>query len=165
VVVGGGDTAIEEAVFLTKFGRTVSLVHRRDSLRASKIMQEKAFKHPKIKLVWDSVVEEIHDPAAGKVTGVTLMNLKTGERTQVPCQGLFIAIGHQPNTQLFKGQLELNDVGYIEVKGRSTQTSIEGVFAAGDVADHVYRQAVTAAGSGCAAAIDAERYLESIGHG
>lgn len=162
VVVGGGDTAMEEATFLTKFGKSVTVVHRRDQLRASKIMQEKAEKNPKISFVWDSAVEEVHDVSAAKVTGVTLRNLKTQETRRLECQGLFIAIGHQPNTRLFGDQLELDATGYIRLTGTApTMTSIEGVFAAGDVADHVYRQAITAAGSGCQAAIDAERWLEA----
>lgn len=164
IVVGGGDTAIEEATFLTKFASKVTIVHRRDTLRASKIMQEKAFKNPKIEFVWDSVVEEVLGTTVnGKksVTGVRLRNLKTNTVTEMQTDGLFMGIGHQPNTSLFKGQLEMDEVGYLKLQGRSTRTNIPGVFAAGDVADSVYRQAVTAAGSGCAAAIDAERWLES----
>ena len=164
IVVGGGDTAIEEATFLTKFASKVTIVHRRDTLRASKIMQEKAFKNPKIEFVWNSVVEEVLGTTVnGKksVTGVRLRNLKTNTVTEMQTDGLFMGIGHQPNTALFKGQLEMDEVGYLKLQGRSTRTNIPGVFAAGDVADSVYRQAVTAAGSGCAAAIDAERWLES----
>lgn len=164
IVVGGGDTAIEEATFLTKFASKVTIVHRRDTLRASKIMQEKAFKNPKIEFVWNSVVEEVLGTTVnGKksVTGVRLRNLKTNSVTEMQTDGLFMGIGHQPNTALFKGQLEMDEVGYLKLQGRSTRTNIPGVFAAGDVADSVYRQAVTAAGSGCAAAIDAERWLES----
>jgi thioredoxin reductase (NADPH) len=164
IVVGGGDTAIEEATFLTKFASKVTIVHRRDTLRASKIMQEKAFKNPKIAFAWDSVVEEILGKSEnGKklVTGVRLKNLKTDAVTVVKADGVFMGIGHKPNTDLFKGQLEMDNVGYLVLKDRSTRTNIPGVFAAGDVADSVYRQAVTAAGSGCAAAIDAERWLES----
>ncbi len=164
VVVGGGDTAIEEATFLTRFASKVTIVHRRDALRASKIMQEKAFKNPKIAFVWDSVVEEVLGKSEnGKkaVTGLKLKNLKTGRNSVLPTDGLFIGIGHSPNTGLFKGQLEMDQVGYLVTKGRSTRTNVEGVFAAGDVADSVYRQAVTAAGTGCMAAIDVERWLES----
>lgn len=164
VVVGGGDTAIEEATFLTKFASKVTIVHRRDQLRASKIMQEKARKNPKIAFTWDSVVEEIlgkTENGKKSVTGVRLKNVKTGAISEMKTDGVFMGIGHQPNTDLFKGQLEMDAVGYLITKGKSTYTNVPGVFAAGDVADSVYRQAVTAAGSGCAAAIDAERWLES----
>jgi thioredoxin reductase (NADPH) len=164
MVVGGGDTAIEEATFLTKFASKVTIVHRRDALRASKIMQEKAFRNPKISFIWDSVVVEVLGKSEGEkksVTGVRLKNVKTGEQTTVRADGLFIGIGHKPNTDLFAGQLEMDQVGYLITKDRSTRTNIPGVFASGDVADSVYRQAVTAAGSGCMAAIDAERWLES----
>ncbi len=164
VVVGGGDTAIEEATFLTKFASKVTIIHRRDSLRASKIMQERAMKNPKIAFVWDSVVEEILGKDEGgkkSVTGVRLRNVKTGALSIVRTDGLFMGIGHKPNTELFAGQLEMDAVGYLVTKERSTKTSVPGVFAAGDVADSVYRQAVSAAGTGCMAAIDAERWLES----
>lgn len=164
IVVGGGDTAIEEATFLTKFATKVTIVHRRDLLRASKIMQEKAQKNPKIAFVWDSVIEEIQGKnESGKkaVTSVKLKNLKTGATTTMRADGVFMGIGHKPNTDLFKGQLDMDGVGYLKVQPGSTKTNIPGVFAAGDVADSVYRQAVTAAGTGCMAAIDAERWLES----
>ena len=161
VVVGGGDTAMEEAIFLTKFASTVTVVHRRDTLRASKIMQEKAFRNSKITFEWNSVLEDVTDSGKGVVTGVVLRNVKTGETKALEVDGVFIAIGHTPNTSLFAGQLELDVNGYI-VPGRRATTSVPGVFAAGDVQDHVYRQAITAAGSGCMAAIDAERYLESL---
>jgi thioredoxin reductase (NADPH) len=161
LVVGGGDTAMEEAIFLTKFASDVNVVHRRDTLRASKIMQDRAVKNPKISFTWDSVVEKVYgDPKAGGVTGVRVKNLKTGESYDLKTDGLFIAIGHEPNTKLFVGQLELNPAGYI-LTHDGTKTSVTGVFACGDVQDHVYRQAVTAAGTGCMAAIDAERFLES----
>jgi thioredoxin reductase (NADPH) len=160
VVVGGGDTAIEEATFLTKFASKVTLVHRRDKLRASKIMQERAEKNPKISFVWDTVVEEVYgDPKAGGVTGVRFKNVKTGKTEDFKTDGLFIAIGHEPNSKLFAGQLELDPTGYI-LTHDGTKTNIPGVFACGDVQDHIYRQAVTAAGTGCMAAIDAERFLE-----
>ena len=161
VVVGGGDTAIEEATFLTKFASKVTLVHRRDKLRASKIMQDRAEKNPKISFVWDTVVEEVYgDPKAGGVTGVRFKNVKTGKTEDFKTDGLFIAIGHEPNSKLFAGQLELDPTGYI-LTHDGTKTNIPGVFACGDVQDHVYRQAITAAGTGCMAAIDAERFLES----
>jgi len=163
IVVGGGDSAMEEAIFLTKFARRVSVVHRRDKLRASKIMQEKARKNPKIDFTWDSTLAEIQDVDRGKVTGVRLRNLKTSAITERPVDGVFIAIGHTPNTQIFRGLLDMDEVGYIQAHD-GTKTSLSGVFAAGDVQDRVYRQAITAAGSGCMAAIDAERFLEHAGH-
>ncbi|MDQ7062701.1 MAG: thioredoxin-disulfide reductase [candidate division KSB1 bacterium] len=160
-IVGGGDSAMEEALFLTKFATKVTVIHRRDQLRASKIMQERAFKNEKIEFKWNSVVKDVKDVEAGKVTGVVLENVKTGEISELPVSGLFIAIGHKPNTDILRGQVEMDEAGYIITKER-TQTSVEGVFAAGDVADHVYRQAITAAGMGCQAALDAERYLSFL---
>ena len=161
MVVGGGDSAMEEALYLSRLGRQVQVVHRRDSLRASKIMQERALKNPKIEFIWDSVVDDVLDPAKNKVTSVRLKNLKTGAVWETPVDGLFVAIGHQPNTAVFKGQLELHPNEYVKIKPGTTQTSVPGVFAAGDVADFTYRQAVTAAGTGCMAALEAERYLEA----
>lgn len=164
VVVGGGDTAIEEAMFLTRFASRVTIVHRRDVLRASKIMQEKAERNPKIAFLWDSVIEEILGASDGgkkRVTGIRVKNVKTGVVHTVPADGVFMGIGHKPNTAIFAGQLEMDAVGYLKTIPGSTRTNIPGVFAAGDVADSVYRQAITAAGSGCMAAIDAERWLES----
>src|ERR1043166_7244796 len=158
VVVGGGDSACEEAMYLTRFGSQVFLVHRRDALRASKIMAERALSNPKIKPVWNSVVTEVLDAAQDKVMGVRVKNLKTNSESVLDCAGLFVAIGHVPNTEIFKGVLDMDENGYILPK-RGTATNVPGVFAAGDCADHVYRQAVTAAGLGCAAAIDVERYL------
>ncbi|GAA3423864.1 thioredoxin-disulfide reductase [Streptosporangium nondiastaticum] len=157
VVVGGGDTAMEEATFLTRFARSVTVVHRRAELRASKIMQDRAFANEKIRFVWDSEVVDVLGDA--KVSGVRLRNVKTGEESELAATGLFIAIGHDPRTELLKGQIELDEEGYIKVDAPSTRTSADGVFAAGDVVDHTYRQAITAAGTGCAAALDAERWL------
>ena len=161
MVVGGGDSAMEEALFLSRLGRKVDVVHRRDRLRASKIMQERALKNPKIEFIWNSAVDGIADVGQGKVTGVRVKNLKTGALDERPVDGLFIAIGHQPNTQIFRGQIELLPNEYIKVVPGTTQTSVPGVFAAGDAQDHVYRQAVTAAATGCMAALEAERYLET----
>jgi thioredoxin reductase (NADPH) len=163
MVVGGGDSALEEAIFLTKFATRVTLVHRRDKLRASKIMQDKALKNPKIEFLWDSTVEDILDVSREKVTVARIRNLKTGALTDRPVDGIFVAIGHMPNTGIVRGQLDMDAVGYL-VTHDGTKTSVPGVFAAGDVQDHVYRQAITAAGSGCMAAIDAERFLEHQDH-
>ena len=161
VVVGGGDSAMEEAIFLTKFASQVTVLHRRDQLRASKIMQDKAFANPKITFEWNTELVEVTDVEQGVVTSVVLRSRETGETKALPVEGVFVAIGHTPNTGLFEGQLELDDNGYI-VAGTGTETNVQGVFACGDVQDHVYRQAITAAGTGCMAAIDAERYLESL---
>ena len=158
VVVGGGDSACEEALYLTRFGSVVHLVHRRDALRASKIMAGRTLSNPRIKPVWDSAVTEVLDVKQDKVTGVRLKNLKTGAESVLNCAGVFIAIGHGPNTEIFKGQIEMDANGYI-IPQKGTITNVPGVFVAGDCADHVYRQAITAAGAGCAAAIDAERFL------
>ena len=161
MVVGGGDSALEEALYLSRLGRRVDVVHRRDTLRASKIMQERALKNPKIEFIWNSVIEDVLDVEQGKVTGVRLKNMKTGAREERAVDGLFVAIGHQPNTEIFRGQVELLPNDYIKVKPGTTETSVRGVFAAGDVQDFTYRQAVTAAGTGCMAALEAERYLEA----
>ncbi len=164
-VVGGGDTAIEEATFLTKFASKVIVIHRRDELRASKIMQEKAMTNPKISFIWDSVVDEVlgkEEKEKKSMTGLRIKNVRTGEKSEIKAEGLFIAIGHVPNTSIFKGQIDLYESGYVKLVGKGTATNIPGVFAAGDVGDSVYRQAITAAGSGCQAAIDAERYLEGL---
>jgi thioredoxin reductase (NADPH) len=158
-VIGGGDSALEEAIFLTKFGETVTVIHRRKELRASKIMQDRAFKNPKIRFIWDSVVTHIRGEA--KVEGVELHNVVTGEDSFLPVTGVFVAIGHAPNTDLFAGQLEMDEGGYLLTAPGSSATNVPGVFACGDVQDHTYRQAVTAAGTGCMAAIDAERWLEA----
>ncbi|HKC55878.1 MAG TPA: thioredoxin-disulfide reductase [Vicinamibacterales bacterium] len=160
-VVGGGDSAMEEAIYLTRFASKVTVIHRRDSLRASKIMQDKAYANPKIEFIWDSEIADISDLERGEVTGIAVRHLKTGSLTNVALDGVFIAIGHTPNTALFRGQIELDEAGYV-CTHHGTKTSCPGVFAAGDVQDHIYRQAVTAAGSGCMAAIDAERYLDGL---
>jgi thioredoxin reductase (NADPH) len=163
VVVGGGDSAMEEATFLTRFATTVTVVHRRDQLRASKIMQQRAFSHPKIKFVWDSEVVDILGDE--KVSGVRIRNRRTGAESTLDATGLFVAIGHEPRTELLAGQVDLDEAGYVKVVHPTTQTNLPGVFACGDVVDHIYRQAVTAAGTGCAAALDAERYLAALeGH-
>jgi thioredoxin reductase (NADPH) len=161
-IVGGGDSALEEAIFLTKFATKVTIVHRREELRASKIMQERALANPKIEFRWNSVVDEVL--GNGSVDALALRDTRTGETSRLEVAGLFVAIGHDPNTSLFKGQLELDENGYVVTTPGSTRTTVEGVFAAGDVQDHVYRQAVTAAGSGCMAAIEAERWLEAAAH-
>jgi thioredoxin reductase (NADPH) len=161
MVVGGGDSAVEEALYLARLGRSVTVVHRRDTLRASKIMQERAFKNSKITFVWDTVLESIADPAAGKVARAILRNVKTGEVSERPVDGIFVAIGHDPNTALVRGQIDLLPNGYVRVTPGTTRTSVPGLFAAGDVADYTFRQAVTAAGTGAMAALEAERYLEA----
>ncbi len=160
-VAGGGDSAMEEALFLARFGSRVTVIHRRDELRASKIMQERAFANPKIEFSWNSVVTDILGDT--KVSGVVLRNTVTGEDSELNATGLFVAIGHEPNTALVKGQLELDDMGYVKTFDNSTRTSVDGIFACGDVQDHYYRQAITSAGSGCMAAMDAERWLEARG--
>ena len=159
-IIGGGDTAMEEALFLTRFASQVYVVHRRDSFRASKIMADRVIKHPKIKILWSQTLIDVLGDKS--VTGAQLKNTKDGSTQHLDVQGVFIAIGHQPNTSIFKGQLDMNEVGYLITQNKSTHTSRPGVFAAGDVQDPVYRQAITAAGTGCMAAIDAERYLESL---
>lgn len=161
VVVGGGDSACEEALYLTRFGSVVYLVHRRDALRASRIMAERVLSNPKIKPIWDSVVTDVLDVQQDKVTAVRLKNLKTSQEQVLDCAGVFVAIGHQPNTTIFKGQVEMDDNGYI-VRRNGAATSVAGVFVAGDCSDHVYRQAITAAGMGCAAAIEVERHLAAV---
>jgi thioredoxin reductase (NADPH) len=161
-VIGGGDSALEEAMFLTRFADKVTIIHRRKELRGSKIMQDRAFANPKIDWRWNSVVEEVLGD--GRVTGLRLRDVETGDTSVLEVTGAFVAIGHSPNTKLFEGQLELDENGYIVTRDSSSRTSVEGVFAAGDVQDHVYRQAITAAGSGCMAALDAERYLEALAH-
>jgi thioredoxin reductase (NADPH) len=162
-VVGGGDTAMEEATFLTKFATEVYVIHRRDKLRASKAMQERALKNPKIEIVWDSVVEEVLGSPETGVSGVRLKNVKTSQESTLDCEGYFAAIGHRPNTEIFKGQIDMDETGYIKTQPFSTRTNKPGVFASGDAADKLYRQAVTAAGTGCMAALDTERYLVDIG--
>jgi thioredoxin reductase (NADPH) len=158
-VVGGGDSAMEEATFLTKFATEAHVIHRRDSLRASKIMQDRAMANPKIKFIWDTAVDEVKGSRETGVTGLKLKNLKTGQNSSLDVEGLFVAIGHNPNTEIFRGQIDLDSKGYIKTPGNSTRTNIAGVFACGDVQDSVYRQAVTAAGTGCMAAIEAERWM------
>jgi thioredoxin reductase (NADPH) len=161
-VVGGGDTAIEEAIYLANLATKVTVIHRRDELRASKAMQKKVLDNPKIEFAWNSVIDEILDVEKGEVTGVRLKDTKSGELRNISCDGVFIAIGHTPNTNIFKGQLDMDDVGYIVTSKSSMSTSVKGVFAAGDCQDKDYRQAVTAAGTGCMAAIDAERFLQEM---
>ncbi|MCA9809411.1 MAG: thioredoxin-disulfide reductase [Candidatus Dadabacteria bacterium] len=163
IVVGGGDSAVEEGTFLTKFASKVNIIHRRDQLRASKIMQDRAFKNPKVDFIWNAEIEEILGDVESGVKGVVLRDTKTGETTRKDIDGIFIAIGHTPNTSIFKGKLDMDEVGYLITKEGSTETNVPGVFAAGDVRDNKYRQAITAAGSGCMAAIDAEKFLESQG--
>ncbi len=162
LIVGGGDSAMEEATFLTKFASSVSIVHRRDELRASKIMQDRALNNPKIDVIWNATIEDmLGEPGNGGLTGVILKNTVTGETSQMDCDGVFMAIGHKPNSELFNGKLNLDENGYIKTEPGTTKTSVPGVFASGDIQDHVYRQAVTAAGSGCMAALDAEHFLEN----
>jgi thioredoxin reductase (NADPH) len=162
MVAGGGDSACEEAVFLTRFGSKVILVHRRDQLRASKIMQDRVLNHPKIEVLWNRQIKAIHGSKANGVTGVTALHSATNEAEEIPCDALFVAIGHIPNSYLFKGQLDMDDNGYLTPVAGSARMNIPGVFACGDVQDHVWRQAITAAGTGCMAAIEAERYLEAL---
>lgn len=162
-VIGGGDSAVEEATFLTRFAERVYLIHRRDELRASKIMADRALNDPKITMIWDTVVEQAHGD--GKLTGLTLKNRKTGETSELPVTGMFVAIGHDPRSELLAGQVTLDDEGYVIVDAPTTRTSLPGVFACGDLVDHTYRQAITAAGTGCAAALDAERYLADLAAG
>ena len=159
MVVGGGDSAAEEAIFLTRFASEVNIIHRRDELRASQIMRKRVEEHPKVNVIWDSVIQEILGTKEDGVKGIRLLNVKTNEVSEVPCDGVFMAIGHSPNSQVFVNQLDLDDKGYIKTVPGSSKTNVPGVFACGDVQDHEYRQAITAAGSGCMAAIDAERYL------
>jgi thioredoxin reductase (NADPH) len=159
-MVGGGDSAMEESTFLTKFATEVNLIHRRDTLRASKIMQDRAMANPKIKFIWNTAVEEVVGTPQSGVTGLKLRNLQTKQQSDLAVDGLFIAIGHNPNTEIFKGLIDLNEQGYIKTQGSTTRTNIPGVFACGDVQDPVFRQAITAAGTGCMAAIEAERWLE-----
>jgi thioredoxin reductase (NADPH) len=161
VVIGGGDSACEEALYLTRFGSVIHLIHRRDALRASRIMSDRTLAHPKIKPIWDSVVTEVLDVAQDTVTGVRVKNLKTHAESAVDCAGVFVAIGHVPQTQIFKGVIDMDEAGYIIPK-RGAATNVPGVFVAGDCSDRVYRQAITAAGMGCAAAIEAERFLEAM---
>ncbi len=162
LIVGGGDSAMEEATFLTKFASSVSIVHRRDEFRASKIMQDRALNNPKIDVIWNATIEDmIGEPGNGGLTGVIMKNTVTGETSQLDCDGVFMAIGHKPNSELFNGKLDLDENGYIKTEPGTTKTSVPGVFASGDIQDHVYRQAVTAAGSGCMAALDAEHFLEN----
>ena len=164
IVVGGGDTAVEEALFLTRFASKVHIVHRRDQLRASRIMQQRAFDNPKIDFIWDTVIDDIRGVEEGEVKGVQLRNVKTGDVTEMAIDGVFLAIGHKPNTELFVGKLDMNEVGYL-LTHDGMKTTVEGVFACGDVQDWVYRQAVTAAGTGCMAAMDAEQLLAEEGAG